>query len=60
MSLQLFDSAVLDHTKTDRKIVTASRDQVKEGLYTSSLNRWKRYEEHLAPFVEHMRDYLDA
>ncbi|GAB5497307.1 MAG: hypothetical protein Phyf2KO_23870 [Phycisphaerales bacterium] len=54
-----FDSSVLDHTQTDRTIVTASRDQVKEGLYTTSVNRWKRYEKHLAPFVEHVREFLE-
>ncbi|GAB5497306.1 MAG: hypothetical protein Phyf2KO_23860 [Phycisphaerales bacterium] len=54
-----YDPAVLDHTQADRVVATASRDQVKSGLYSSSVARWKRYEKHLGPFIEHAGEYID-
>ena len=32
-----------------RTVVTASVDQVRQPIYTSSVNRWKRYDRHLNP-----------
>ncbi len=55
-----YDPSVLDHTQSDRVVATASRDQVKSGLYSSSVARWKRYEKHLGPFIEHASEYIDA
>jgi hypothetical protein len=31
--------------------VTASYDQVRSPIYASSLQRWKRYEQHLGPLI---------
>ena len=53
-----FDPVVLDHTSTDRIVATASRDQVKNKLYTSSVQRWKRFEKHLGPLQEHAGEYF--
>ncbi|MFI4870791.1 MAG: sulfotransferase domain-containing protein, partial [Phycisphaerales bacterium JB061] len=53
-----FDPAVLDHTSNTRIVSTASRDQVKNKLYTSSVQRWKRFEKHLGPLEEHAGQYF--
>ena len=42
-----WNEACLKFYETDRRIQTASRDQVIKPIYSSSLNRWKRYEKHL-------------
>lgn len=38
---------------------TLEPDQVGRGVYASSVDRWKRYERRLAPFIEAMGDALD-
>lgn len=53
-----FDAVVLDPASSDRVVPTASRDQVKREIYTTSVARWKRYEKHLGPFVKHAGAYL--
>jgi hypothetical protein len=42
----------LDITKVDRSISTASRWQVRQPINTKSVERWRRYEEHLRPFTD--------
>ncbi len=54
-----FDPVVLDTAASDRVVATASRDQVKSEVYTSSVARWKRYEKHLGPFMKHAGGYFD-
>ncbi len=54
-----FDPIVLDTAATDRVVATASRDQVKSEIYTSSVERWRRYEKHLAPFMRHAGQYFE-
>lgn len=53
-----WDESVLEHTKNERVVATASREQVRSELYTSSVGRWKRYESHMQPFIEHVREFL--
>ena len=50
-----FDDACLRHHESDRTVTTASRDQVRQPVYRSSLARWKRYEKHIGPMVEALR-----
>jgi tetratricopeptide (TPR) repeat protein len=38
---------ILDFHKSSRTVSTASRDQVRKPLYTSSVKKYKRYEHHL-------------
>lgn len=45
----------LDITKVDRKISTASRWQARQPINTASVERWRRYEKHLQPFVDAMK-----
>ncbi|MFI4893633.1 MAG: tetratricopeptide repeat-containing sulfotransferase family protein [Phycisphaerales bacterium JB058] len=54
-----FDPVVLDTKATDRVVATASRDQVKKEIYTTSVARWKCYEKHLAPFMRHAGQYFE-
>lgn len=44
-----WEDACLDFHKSDRQVLTASYDQVREPLYKSSVARWKNYEKHLEP-----------
>lgn len=44
-----WEDACLDFHKSKRQVITASYDQVRKPLYTSSVARWKHYERHLEP-----------
>jgi tetratricopeptide (TPR) repeat protein len=53
-----FDPGVLNHTRSERVVPTASRDQVRSELYKSSIQRWKRYENYIAPIEQHAGKYI--
>jgi hypothetical protein len=36
---------------TNRPVKTASATQVRQPIYKSSLERWRRYEKHLGPLL---------
>ncbi len=42
--------------ETDRPVKTASASQVRKPIYTTSVNRWKKYEKHLEPLLEELGD----
>ena len=42
----------LDITKVKRSVSTASRWQARQPINTTSVERWRRYEKHLAPFID--------
>ncbi|HWE93762.1 MAG TPA: sulfotransferase, partial [Tepidisphaeraceae bacterium] len=42
-----WEAACLEFNKNKRHIATASRDQVRKPIYTSSVGRWKHYEKHI-------------
>jgi len=44
-----WEDGCLDFHKSKRQVVTASYDQVRQPLYSSSVARWKHYERHLEP-----------
>ena len=44
-----WDDACLRFHETDRHVRTASYWQVRQPIYSSSVERWRNYEEHLAP-----------
>lgn len=46
-----WDDACLDFHKTKRVVRTASTDQVRQPIYTSSVEAWKKYEKELAPLT---------
>jgi hypothetical protein len=47
-----WEEACLEFYKLNRYIRTASEGQADQPLYTSSIGRWKKYENHLQPLVE--------
>jgi len=46
-----FEDACLRFFETTRFVDTASASQVRQGLYSTSAGRWKRYEAHLEPLL---------
>ncbi len=55
IGLEWNDSCLQFH-KTDRPVKTASTWQVRQPIYTSSLERWRNYEPYLGPLLEAMGD----
>jgi tetratricopeptide (TPR) repeat protein len=51
-----FDETCLRFYETRRTIKTPSASQVRKPLYSSSVGRWRRYEEQLQPLVDALRD----
>ncbi|MCC7387534.1 MAG: sulfotransferase [Phycisphaerales bacterium] len=52
--------ACLRFWETKRDVVTASTDQVRRPIYTSSIGRWKRFESHLGPLFDALGMPADA
>jgi hypothetical protein len=52
-----WDPACLDFHTTSRPVTTASASQVRQPIFTTSLQRWRRYERHLGPLLEALGDY---
>ncbi|MDZ4202026.1 MAG: sulfotransferase [Gallionella sp.] len=48
----------LNFHKSDRSVRTASVAQVRQPMYRSSIERWKRYEQHLGPLLETLGDLV--
>ena len=44
-----WDPRCLSFHESKRIVMTASRDQVREPIYTRSVERWRNYERHLGP-----------
>jgi tetratricopeptide (TPR) repeat protein len=55
-----WDEACLGFGASGKMRPTLEPDQAGKGVYASSVARWKRYERHLAPFIEAMGDDLAA
>jgi tetratricopeptide (TPR) repeat protein len=53
-----WDDACLEFFKNDRSIRTASVIQVRQPIYRTSLERWKRYEKHLGPLLDALGDLV--
>ncbi len=51
-----FDDACLRHHESARTVTTRSSDQVRRPVYRSSLARWRRYEKHIQPLTDALRD----
>jgi tetratricopeptide (TPR) repeat protein len=52
-----WDSRCLDYHQNKRLVKTASVAQVRKPIYHTSLARWKRYEHHLDPLFDLVKDY---
>jgi hypothetical protein len=47
-----WEKACLDFHKTVRDVKTASATQVRQPIYKTSLEEWKKFEHRLAPFYD--------
>ena len=47
-----WEDAVLEFYKTKRPVKTASIKQVRQGIYRSSVEKWRRYEKFLKPVIK--------
>jgi len=47
-----WEDRCLQFHATERRVATASKWQVRQKLYTNSIERWRHYEKHLGPLME--------
>ncbi len=52
-----WDEACLAFHKTKRPVRTASVAQVRQPIFTTSVQRWRRYEKHLGPLLDALGPY---
>lgn len=50
-----WDDSCTHFYETKKFMATASRSQVNQKIYNSSIGRWKHYEKHLAPLIEQLK-----
>ncbi|CAM5776349.1 hypothetical protein LMIY3S_05483 [Labrys miyagiensis] len=50
-----WNPAVLDFTQSERGVATVSKWQVRQPLYSTSVNRWKAHEKNLAPLIDALK-----
>lgn len=50
-----WNDACLRFWETKRDVITASTDQVRRPIYTSSIGRWRNFTEHLGPLFESLQ-----
>jgi len=55
-----WDECMLRYYDNERKVQTASKWQVRQPLYTSSVARWKPYERHLKPMFDALGPVEDS
>lgn len=49
-----WNPACLDFHKTRRQVLTSSAVQVRQPIFTSAVDRWRRYERHLGPLLDEL------
>jgi hypothetical protein len=52
-----WEPACLEFHTASGPAATASAAQVRQPIYTSSVNLWRNYERQLAPFVQKLREF---
>ncbi|MFK7731234.1 MAG: sulfotransferase [Pseudomonadales bacterium] len=55
-----FEEACLNFHETDRAVRTASSEQVRQPIYSGSVNSWKRFEKQLQPLKEILEPVLPS
>ncbi len=50
-----WSDACLRFHQNERPVLTASAAQVRRPLYSSSIGRWRRFEDHLQPLIAVLR-----
>jgi tetratricopeptide (TPR) repeat protein len=53
-----WDPACLNFDTNPRQVTTVSYWQVRQPLYDSSIGRWRRYENHIKPMMNILKDYV--
>jgi tetratricopeptide (TPR) repeat protein len=53
-----WEDQVLRFYETDRAVVTASSEQVRQPIYSKSVHSWRRFEAHLEPLIEVLEPLL--
>lgn len=53
-----WNDACLDFHKTKRQVRTASVTQVRQPIYTTSVERWRKYEKFLGPLLDELGDLV--
>lgn len=53
-----WDERCLTFYNTDRPVKTASVTQVRKPIYTTSVNRWRKYEHYLRPLLDELGDVV--
>ena len=53
-----WEDQVLRFYETDRAVITASSEQVRQPIYSKSVNSWRRFEPHLGPLIEVLEPLL--
>ena len=53
-----WDDACLRFHETERAVKSASSEQVRQPIYSTSVNTWRHYERHLAPLIEVLEPVL--
>jgi len=53
-----WDDGCIAFHRTDRRVATASAVQVRQSLFRTSLQRWRRYEASLAPLLQELGDLI--
>ncbi|MBU0688226.1 MAG: tetratricopeptide repeat protein [Gammaproteobacteria bacterium] len=53
-----WNDACLDFHKTQRQVRTASVVQVRQPIYASSVERWRKYEQFLGPLLDELGDLV--
>jgi tetratricopeptide (TPR) repeat protein len=53
-----WEDQVLRFYETDRAVVTASSEQVRQPIYSKSVNSWRRFENHLEPLIDVLEPLL--
>jgi len=51
-----WDDNCLDFHNNERNVMTPSNVQVRQPMYTSSINRWHRYEKNLQPLIKVLQE----
>jgi tetratricopeptide (TPR) repeat protein len=51
-----WEPSCLDFHETERTVATVSHWQVRQPIYSSSVGRWRKYEKHVGPLFDALRD----
>jgi len=53
-----WEDGCLEFYKTERAVNTASSEQVRQPIYSKSVNSWRRFEKELTPLIEILEPLL--